>query len=342
MGPFHTIRRGTTALLALALAFGLAACDDVAPPFTVDGTGTVEGFLFFDADEDRVFDPSDGDEGIANVGVAALVRSTDDVLASATTGTDGRFVIEGVQPGTFDVLFDDTNLPDGVFVCQNPVQTTVFIDETTFLEVAARPACLIDIEEAQQAPLGEFVLVRARVTSFPGQIDFGDFVVQDETGGIWAFAPGLAGEGIQNGDLVEIGGVVSLFNDHLELEDVELRSVTPGVGVPAAEAVTTGAIAAAGDPRDPLQNLLVVVPGAELTRGFTSGGNRNALIDDGSGSTEIRVEDGLSADAGDAILTNLGLTVGNCYDITGIVGAFRGTAQLFPRSADDFVEVPCS
>ena len=329
-------------VLALLGAAGLTSCDyDTAPPFTIEGTGSVEGFLYFDADSDRRFDPSDGDEPVAGVGVAAVVRGTSQVLATATSGADGRFRIEGLPAGSHELLFDEASVPEGVFVCQNPVPATVFIDETAFTEVAARPACLITIAEAQQAAAGEFVLVRGVVTAFPGQFDEGDAAMQDETGGIWLFSGALEGQGIEVGDLIEVGGVVNLDVQALQLANVELRQIVKDVGVPDPIELTTAQIAAASDARDPLQNLLATVRGARLVTGFTSGGSRNATIDDGSGPTVVRVESVLSPDSGDGILAALGLEVGKCYDMTGIVGTFFGLAELFPRSPDDIVEVPC-
>lgn len=330
----------TTTALTAVLALG-ACDDDPSPPFEVTGTGSVEGFLFLDADDDGLFDPSDGDEGLAGVGVAAVVRNTDDVLGSTVSGPDGRFVVDDLPAGSHQLLFDEQTVPDGTFVCQNPVPTTVFIGETTFEDVAARNACLVTIETVQQeAQEGDFVIVEGIVTSFPGEFDESDGAIQDETGGIWLFDGSIEGAGLQNGDLVEVGGTVTLAIQSLQLTGVEIRSVVPGVGVPDPVEVTTGEIFAASDPRDPLQNRLATVRAAELLTPFDAGGNRNANIDDGSGPTIIRVESGIS-DSGDAILATLGMTVGNCYDVTGIVGAFFGDAEIFPRSVDDVVEVPC-
>lgn len=342
MDAFDGFRRRALPALAVLVALGAGACDDdIPPPFTVEGTGAVEGLLFLDANDDQLFDPSDGDQALGDVQVAALVRGTMDVLATGSTDAQGRFLIQGLPAGTHDLLVDPASVPEGAVVCQNPFPATVFIDETSFTDIAARTACLVSIAEVQEsAEEGEFVVVRGIVTAFPGQFDEGDAAIQDETGGIWLFDTSIEGMGVEVGDLVEVGGTVSLAVQALQLEDVELEIIEKGVGAPAPVEVTTGEIAAASDPRDPLQNVLVTVRAAELLTPFESGGSRNASIDDGSGSTVMRVESGIS-DSGSAILETLGMEVGNCYDITGIVGAFFGTAQIFPRSVADVVEVPC-
>jgi len=336
--------RRTAAVAGLAALAGIAACDDTIPPqFEVDGTGTVEGLLYFDADNDEVFDPSDGDEPVDGVGVAVRVRDTDAVIASGTTGADGRFSIPNVAAGTHDVFFDDASVPTGLFVCENPVETTVLIEAPSFVGVPSRNACLVPIGDVQaSAAPGDFVIVRGIVTASPSQFDESDSAIQDETGGIWLFTGALDGQGIEVGDVIEVGGTLTL-EPALQLEGVSLREVVPDAGTVVPEETTTAAVSASGSaPRDPLQNRLAVVRGAELTSPFDQGGSRNASIDDGSGSTVIRAESVLSPSSGDDILTTTGMTVGNCYDVTGIVAGFFGTGQIFPRTVDDIVEVPCS
>ena len=331
---------GAVACLAAAVLGGCA--DDPAPPFEIEGTGAIEGFLFLDANDDGFFDPSAADEPLPGVQVSVRERGTEDVLAGATGTTDasGRFLIEGVPPGTHELFFAEGTVPEGAVVCQNPVPATFYLNETRFRQVAARAACLISIAEAQATPFGEFVIVRGVVTSFPGQTDPGFTNIQDGTGGMFLFAPNLEGQ-VEIGDLIEVGGTLQEFSGRLQMAGITLRERIEDFGVPDPTAVTVGELAASTDARDPLQNLLVTVQGARLETGFVAGGSRNATISNATGSAIIRVEDNV-APSGDAALTALGLTVGNCYDITGIVGTFFGTAQLFPRSAADFVEVPCN
>lgn len=338
-----SIRRAAFASIALA-GLVLAGCDDdLAPGFTIDGTGTVEGLVFFDAGEDQVFDPADGDFAVEGVAVAVQDRGTGGTFSGGTaqSGADGRFLIPGVPAGTHDLVVDESTVPEGITICQNPLEVSVFIDETQFQPVQGRPGCLITIAEAQATAAGEFVIVEGVVTVFPSMFDFGDAIIQDETGGVWLLAGSLVGAGLEVGDLVEIGGTIDVDDQFFKLASPELRSVVKDVGVPDPMLVTTGQITAASDARDPLQHTFVRVEAAQLTSSFTSGGGRNATLDDGSGSVVIRVEDNVSGATDDGILADLGLTVGNCYDITGIVSAFRGTAQLFPRQPEDITEVPC-
>lgn len=338
----RSIRRVTFASVALA-GVVLAGCDDdAAPAFSIDGTGSIEGVVFFDVSEDRVFDPADGDFAVAGVSVAVQDRGTGQTFSGGTaqSGDDGRFLIDGMPAGTHDLVIDEGTVPEGMNICQNPLQVSVFIDETQFQPIQGRPGCLITIAAAKDAGLGEFVIVEGIVTSSPGQIESNFVYIEDETAGLFLFAPALMGQGIEVGDLVEVGGSTALFNGQFQLgDDTQLRRLVEDVEDPAPRLVTTAEIAASGaDSFDDLQNRFVRVEGAELLEGFGDSGNgQNSTIDDGSGAVQIRVDDGVAPEGDlDTIFS-----VGACYDINGFAAQFNGTGQIFPRSLDDVTEVPC-
>ena len=196
---------GRRAALLLALPLLLSACtEDPADPVTIVGTGDVEGILFLDADDDGVYDPAAGDIPVQGVRVVAVDRETgDEVFGSpATSDANGRFSFTDLPLGTHHLVFDVTTIPDGVSVCQNPIPVSVFLDETTFADVAGRRGCLITIAEAQALADGEFVIVRGVVTSSPDQQDPNWTIIEDETGGIQLFTTALSGLGIEIGDLI--------------------------------------------------------------------------------------------------------------------------------------------
>lgn len=330
--------RSVAGLAMLALMLG--GCADVAPPLQISGSGDVEGFIYFDASEDRVFDPSDGDFPLANVGVVVRNRGTEDAFGSATTGADGRFSVTSVPVGTHDLFIDTLTVPAGISVCQNPLLVSVYIAETRFSEVNGRPGCLITILAAKDANVGDFVIVRGVVTSAPNQIEASFAYIEEATGGLFLFAPSLSGQGIVVGDVIEVGGNTALFSGQFELTNVVLREVVTGGPAPVPLLVTTAQIAASGpDPFDDLQNRFVRVENAELLEAFAaSGNNQNSTIDDGSGVVAIRIDDGV---ADRTTLDNI-LTAGACYDINGFAANFNGGAQIFPRSLADIVEVTCN
>jgi hypothetical protein len=345
MKNFYRRAAGAAVVLGVAL---LAACEtpSTPPQFEIEGTGAVEGRLFLDEIRDGFYDPAGGDQPLAGVQVVLRDRGTTQVLAGpVTTDEGGQFSFGEVRPGTHDLFViydaDDDPLPFDAVVCQNPLPVSVYRGEPAAVPVAARDACLITIAEARELGVGEFVNIRGVVTSYPGQVQSSYVYIQDATGGIQFFTSALNDAGLEIGDLIDVSGVLDEFANTLQLTNVQLNEVEPGVGAPAPRPTTTAEIAAeAWDPSGALQGMLVVVRGAELQSPFDSGGNRNARIDDGSGPGLLRVASGISG-SGDAILTNLGLTVGACYDIVGLAGGFGSDGQLFLRSADDIEEVPC-
>jgi len=339
-------RSAVPLLLAAAL---LGGCEpDTAPPFSIDEPGAVEGLLFFDADEDALFDPSDGDYALQGVKLTFRVRGTDQVLANGTVTSDaqGRFSLTGLPAGTHDAYIDPTTLPAGVLLCANPVQVTVEPGVTRFFRLQARGGCLVLIGDAEQldpntAPV---VVLRGIVTSAPNMLrSGGDYTyIQDASGGVRIFGSSLATLGLEVGDRLEVSGTLGLFSGDLQISNPTVRDIDKAFGAITPAATTTGAIAAAGpSPKAPLQGSLVKVTRAKITGAFGSGGinNRNAIIDDGSGATQIRFESGLYTAPADLPAA---YPVGKCYDITGVVGNFNGAGQLFPRTRSDVVEVPCA
>jgi hypothetical protein len=346
--PMMDMNRGMAAIATAFLLAALAACGEIAAPpqFEVEGEGSVEGRLFLDEMKTGFYDPSAGDVPLAGVRMVLLDRGTDRVLAGpVTTDAEGRFAFAAVRPGTHDLFVitnDEEPLPYDAVVCRNPVPVSVYRGEPLGLDVAARDACLITIAEARGAGAGEFVNIRGVVTSYPGQLQSSFVYIQDATSGIQFFTAALNDAGLEVGDLIDVSGVLEEYRTQLQLGGVQLNEVVKGVGAPTPMATTTAEIAAEGaNMTGSIQGMLVRVEAAQLVTGFVTGGSRNAQIDDGSGPAIMRVASNV-ADSGDAALAQLGLEVGKCYDIVGLVGGFDGDGQLFPRSADDLVEVSCS
>jgi hypothetical protein len=342
-----TIRGWKLGALALALV-ALAACGDptVPPQFEIEGTGSVEGRLFLDEMKTGFYDPAAGDVPLAGVRLALFDRGTDQVLAGpVTTDAQGRFAFANIRPGTHDLFVissDSEPLPYDAVVCRNPIPVSVYRGEPRGVDIAAQDACLITIAEARELGVDEFVNIRGVVTSYPGQLQSSYVYIQDATSGIQFFTAALNDAGLEIGDLVDVSGVTGEYRTQFQLGSVQLNEVVRGVGAPTPMATTTAEIAAEGaNITGDLQGMLVRVEAARLVTGFVTGGSRNATIDDGSGPAFLRTATNVSG-SGDAALADLGLEVGKCYNITGLVGGFDGDGQLFPRSAADFVEVPCS
>lgn len=327
------------ALLATAL---VAGCEpDTAPPFEITEPGAVEGLLFFDRDEDALFDPSDGDYALAGVEVRFTVRGdTTQVYKTVTSDASGRFSVTGLPAGTQSAYVRTTSLPAGVVLCTNPIDVTVEPGVTRFFRLQTRGGCLVLISAAEAQSSGSNVVVRGIVTSAPGQIRSSYTYIQDASGGIRIFGSALEGRNIQVGDRVEVSGVLGAFNGDLQLGSPVVRAVTPAFGSVTPAEMTTKAVADAGSPStNPIQGTLVRIRKAQVT-GFGTGSNAiNATVNDGSGATQVRIERAVAAT--DAAAQAL-MPVGKCFDVTGPVGNFNGASQVFPRTTADIVEVPCA
>jgi len=335
--------RGAMALF-FASVVAFAACDtDPAPQVTFTATGNLEGLVFFDAGEDGIFDPSDGDIPVAGAGLAAQARGTGRTFAGGTAQTDaaGRFAITGLPLGTHDLVVDTTTVPDGVAICQNPLRFSITANETQFQTVPGRAGCLITIQAAKELALGSFAIVRGIVTGEPGQVDASRTYFQDGSAGALIFSGSLEGLGLALGDQIEIAAVTGEFSGEFQfVNPVTLRAVIEDVGELEAQLMTTAEVSASGATfTHPAQGRFIRLERARLTGAFGSIGNiQNAPIDDGSGGTVMRVDDGVA----DRNTLNTIFTVGLCYNIQGFAANFAGAGQIFPRSLADVEVVPCN
>ncbi len=334
------LRRPGRWLIAAAGLLAAAACSmKLAPQFSVNGTGDLSGLVFLDRDGNGLYDPSAGDSALANVHVVVYNRGSTDVLANgdAHTNADGRFSITGLPAETVSLHVDTTGLSGVVSFCTNPLPVSVYLDETSFVAVDGRTGCVVTIKQAEAMPLGSHVTVRGTVTSSVAQISTGQAYLQDETGGVQIYSP--TGPSFTIGDIIEVSGTLSSYSNETEISPATVNSVTPGT--PLAPTVVTSAEAAnaAGDITAELQGELITIKAARLIDVFTTGGGRNAVIDDGSGPVAVRFDSHVVADTTTLKTT---FTAGKCYDWTGILKAFTAPpVELFPRTLSEATEVPC-
>lgn len=332
--PF--IRRAMPALPAAALVLGLAACEpDLAPPFELEGTGSISGRLFFDADEDGLFTPTRGDTLLVGVPIEVRERGTETVLDDTETDAGGFFAFENVPVGTHDVYVVATAEEIGdVVVCRNPMPASVYRDDDAFVSVVGTVACIIDIAEAKELQTNELAVVVGVVTAEPGVYRGNNMYIQDETGGLQIF--GLTATDIQRGDIVEVRGLIGVFNDEIQIDEnvvvEEIGQTSPVVpevvGVDEAGGIT--------DAKDPLVGTLITVEGVSVGAFGEGGQAANAnLTRDGETllmRLDTNAEDNIGVDFFQA---------GTCYDITGVLGIFRGVTQIKPRDTADIEEVAC-
>lgn len=143
----RTLRRATLAVLASALAFGVAT---VALPAGAEPsrTSVIKGYVYADTGNDGYFDVNDAP--LAAVGIT--LESGGVKVATVTTDESGLFVFEGLAPGTYRLLEqqpkayrDGTEVAGNgaVLVDNDTIEIVVAKDEVSsgnlFAEVPAEP-----------------------------------------------------------------------------------------------------------------------------------------------------------------------------------------------------------
>ena len=330
----HFFRRASPAATAAALVLGLAACEpDLAPAFQPEGTGSVAGRIFFDADEDGLFTPTRGDTVLVGVPVEIRERGSDVVLEETETDASGAFVFDGVRVGTHDVYVVATPETVGdVIFCENPVQASVYRDDEVFVTAVGTVACIIDIAEAKELDEDELVVVVGTVTAPPGVYRANNLYIQDETGGIQVFGNTTV---LEVGDVVEVRGLIDVFRSEIQIGGSPTVVKTGEVPPPAPVVVEVGTLEDITDPKDPLVGALATVEGVSVGAFTTSTSGADADMTDATGTARLRLDQSAQA----RLLPSF--EEGACYDITGIVGIFDNATQLKPRYVTDIMEVAC-
>ena len=326
------------ALAVAGLALAAAACDDdPAAPFTIGGTGTVEAFAYYDADDDGVFDPVDDDYALEGIRISVVERGTSTVLATVVTDADGRVELSGIPAGTHEAVVDLSTVPDDVRVCQDRANVTIYPGETQFLGVVGRAGCLTLIGTVREQiasgdlALGDGVVVRGTVTVGQGVFHGNRIFVQDATGGFFVVDVPTA-LALEAGDSVEISGVIEQSGSTRELQIAAAGVEVLGEGtVPAPLPATGQEVFDAA-----YEGSLVTVDDVVVTNIAVFGGgfSANVTVEAPDGTTFVIRFDN---QAGAGVNVEELFTVGEAYDVTGVLASFQGDGQLKPRSAADIV-----
>ncbi len=327
-------RRSRLAVLACAAIAASACFEDPLPVVPVGESGRVSGILFFDRDNNDVFTPTTGDSVMPGVTVRVLDRGTTNVLASTTTGADGRYAFD-VPVGThdLDVVRSAAIIANRFIWCG--ARPSVYRNEETFVATPLKFGCVVRINIAKQNPIGTTVTVAGVVTAQPGRYRTANdnLYMQDPSGGIQLFGVPTS-LGLMEGDSIEVTAEIGAFETQLQLISPRVApNIRRGATVPDAVLLTTAQLAATTNPLAPNVGRLARVE--RVTVGaFASG---NAPMNDGTGAALVRLDGNAN--------TTIGVgrfTAGTCYNITGIVGFFRNATQLQPRGPQDVTEVSCS
>ncbi len=327
-------RHARLVLLAFAAISASACAEDPAPVVPVAETGRVAGILFFDRDNNNVFTPTAGDSIMPGVTIRVLDRGTTTVLASGTTGVDGRYALD-VPVGTHDLdVVRSSDIIANQFIWCG-ARPSIYRNEETFVATPLKFGCVVRINIAKQNPVGTTVTVAGIVTAQPGRYRAANdnLYIQDPSGGIQLFGvpTSLA---LLEGDSLQVTAEIGAFGTQLQLLSPRVApNIRRGATVPDPALLTTAQLAATTNPLSPNVGRLVRVQRATVGA-FDRG---NAPVNDGSGAGIVRLDGNANTTIGVARFTT-----GTCYNITGILGFFNNATQLQPRGPQDVTEVSCS
>ncbi|MCD6427671.1 MAG: Ig-like domain-containing protein, partial [Caldisericaceae bacterium] len=251
------------------------------------------------------------------------------VYISGTVSDKGSssFKVNGVK-----VYIDGDTGIDISGVNDGDTVTVVGIAEQCYSDYEILPRYQYDIAKTAVTPIGVArglssntpVTIQGVVTS--GEVFSGGkaFFVQDGTGGIEVY--GVSGLNISEGDLIEVTGETSVYNGLKQSKISDSSAVTQqgftGISI-TPKLDDTGKIDSCRE------SLLVKV------EGVVSGAHSSYFyINDGSGS--IKVYDSSSE------VSFSDVSDGDNLIIVGIVGEYKGTVEIFPRTQDDIIfNKPC-
>ncbi|MEJ2053743.1 MAG: hypothetical protein P8X42_07465 [Calditrichaceae bacterium] len=182
----------------------------------------------------------------------------------------------------------------------------------------------ITIREARQLADGSSVSVRGVVVIGIGALrdDRTDVYIQDESGyGINIFDYDLDPR-LERGNEVYVQGMLTYYNDLLEITDYKLTVAGTGVSLPEPVSISTD------DARSTVYDSRFVRIQGELTGTYSSGGGTNLYVDDGTGECTVRVWDSADLDLG-------GYETGDFVTIKGMGSIYNGAGQILLTYQED-------
>ena len=323
------MRASRTLIVApLAAALALSGCLGTGEDrvLSIESTGTVQGFVFFDRDGNGEFD--DGDDVVAGIQVGLASLGSIIPIFRATSDADGLFTIQRIDVASYEVRVDSASAGDSVqIVVTDPESFTLSPDDTTSILIGVsfpKPT----VQEARALPAGQTVFVEG--IALNDRETFGDNTVHLHGAAAAIRVTGVTSGTISAGDSLRFLGTTSTLDGQPTLDDatavpIASASVPPPDSVSAAEAASAdgGALDAA----------LVRVDSVTVSDTATVSGGFQLTVDDASSTLIVLLD-------ADAPITDPAQYVpGTAIDVTGLLvpdgGAGAGGWLLKPRSGGD-------
>ena len=293
--------------------------------------GSISGRIYREDNDEAGFQLGEDTPG-ANLRVF-LRRSVNgaaaDTIQTVTTDAQGAYRFALVAPGTYFVEFEDTptiEYPGGAMQSITVTPNSETIEGTSPVFTGS---LVLTIAEARALPDGQQVAVEGNVTVRPNTFTSGtggvnsEIWIQDATGGIAVFSvPSTSTYAL--GDRLEVIGTTGRFSGQEQLTSPTVRPI--GTNAP----VTPKAISVAQARSLEDDGELVTVTNLTITSVPTGTGTAyTVLAASSAGDTfQIRVATGTN-------IPRTAFTVGNRYNVTGILTQNGGNAQVKPRGVSD-------
>jgi DNA/RNA endonuclease YhcR with UshA esterase domain len=321
--PAGAVLTTTTAPRVVVSATGAVRADDVRYGWL---PGTISGRIFRDDDGNGTFSTGD----TPGAGLFAVLRRGSARLDSVLADEQGAFRFDFLAPGSYTVALEN---PATIAYADGASRTvSVAAGATASVNGVFTGALIIPIAEARARAVGATVAIVGNLTVRPGRFTSGsggvnsEIWVQDATGGIAAFSvPTADSAQYRLGDQLEITGTRSVFSAQSQVTVTRVRNL--GAGTPVVP-VAQSASQANSLQRD---GQLVRVPNLTVVNIPTgTGAAFTVLATDAAGDTlQLRI-----AGTGTG-LSRASFTLGNRYNVTGILTRFNAIAQIKIRDTGD-------
>lgn len=284
--------------------------------------GTVQGSVFRDDNGSGAYEPG-ADIPAAGIRVRlARGAATGAVVDSTRTDADGFFSFALVRPGDYTLLFEA--IPGVSYTGGEAQPVTVAPAGVQELAVRFTGNLTLTVAQAKSRGDGAAVRVVGVVTAPQGSLRSDNAYLQDATGGIQVFGV-PAGTALAVGDSVAVDGELDIFAGEAEIVRPRIERLGTGT-VPAARKLTGAEVLART-----FEGSLVHLDSVTVLAVPASGTNYNLSVRAKDGSEfQLRVEG-----AGAPLVPLSYWTVGQEYDVTGVLGSRNGVPQLKPRGQGD-------
>ncbi|BAH39239.1 hypothetical protein GAU_2197 [Gemmatimonas aurantiaca T-27] len=318
--PAGAVLATTTVPRVVISATGQVRADDVRYGWL---PATVSGRIFRDDDGNGAFNTGDtpGD------GLYVVLRRGTTRVDSLLADAQGLYAFRFLAPGAYTVALEN---PATITYADGATRTvTVAAGATGTVNGIFTGALIVPIADARARAVGTSVAVVGNLVVRPGPFASGansEIWVQDATGGIAAFSvPNADSAQYRLGDRLEITGVRSVFSAQSQITISRIRNLGAGTQVvPAAQSAAQANALTRDGQLVRVPNLTVVSIPTGTGAAFT------VLATDAAGDTlQLRI-------AGVATgLSRASFTVGNRYNVTGVLTRFNAIAQLKIRDVGD-------